>query len=115
MANAPSRAASRASRRRPAQSSPCCRLRTPPANFTKIVQRLPVRIAVPAEVAREGILRPGLSVEVDVHTRDETLPAPTLAGAVAPIVDAVSRRLRDAAVSVGFGRAEAATQRTAGR
>ena len=84
-------------------------------NFTKIVQRLPVRIAVPAEVAREGILRPGLSVEVDVHTRDETLPAPTLAGAVAPIVDAVSRRLRDAAVSVGFGRAEAATQRTAGR
>lgn len=31
-------------------------------NFTKVVQRLPVRIAVPAEVAAEGWLRPGLSV-----------------------------------------------------
>jgi membrane fusion protein (multidrug efflux system) len=39
-------------------------------NFTKIVQRVPVRIAVPAEVAREGLLRPGLSVVVDVDTRD---------------------------------------------
>jgi membrane fusion protein (multidrug efflux system) len=39
-------------------------------NFTKIVQRVPVRIAVPAEVAREGVLRPGLSVIVDVDTRD---------------------------------------------
>ena len=28
-------------------------------NFTKIVQRLPVRIHVPADVAREGLLRPG--------------------------------------------------------
>ncbi len=47
-------------------------------NFTKIVQRMPVRITVPAEVAREGILRPGLSVVVDVHTRDEKEPAPSL-------------------------------------
>ena len=38
-------------------------------NFTKIVQRLPVRIAVPAEVAREGVLRAGLSVEADIDTR----------------------------------------------
>lgn len=38
-------------------------------NFTKIVQRLPVRIKVPVEVAREGILAPGLSVVVDVDTR----------------------------------------------
>lgn len=38
-------------------------------NFTKIVQRLPVRIAVPAEVAREGLLRAGLSVEAEVDTR----------------------------------------------
>ena len=30
-------------------------------NFTKIVQRLPVRIQVPREVAREGLLRPGKS------------------------------------------------------
>jgi membrane fusion protein (multidrug efflux system) len=49
-------------------------------NFTKIVQRVPVRIRVPGDVAREGILRPGLSVVVDVHTRDERLPKPTLLG-----------------------------------
>jgi membrane fusion protein (multidrug efflux system) len=40
-------------------------------NFTKIVQRVPVRISVPAAVAREGALRPGLSVVVDVDTRSE--------------------------------------------
>ena len=77
-------------------------------NFTKIVQRLPVRIAVPAEVAREGILRPGLSVEVEVHTRDPHEPAPTLAGAVAPFVAGVARRVHDAAASLGLARAEAA-------
>ena len=38
-------------------------------NFTKIVQRLPVRIRVPAAVAREGLLRPGLSVVVSVNTK----------------------------------------------
>jgi membrane fusion protein (multidrug efflux system) len=40
-------------------------------NFTKIVQRVPVRIKVPPEVARAGLLRPGLSVVVEVHTRDD--------------------------------------------
>ncbi len=39
-------------------------------NFTKIVQRLPVRVHVPADIAREGILRPGLSVTVRVDTRE---------------------------------------------
>jgi membrane fusion protein (multidrug efflux system) len=38
-------------------------------NFTKIVQRVPVRVAVSPEVARQGLLRPGLSVVVDVDTR----------------------------------------------
>ena len=38
-------------------------------NFTKIVQRLPVRIHVPAAIARQGILRPGLSVVVSVNTK----------------------------------------------
>ena len=38
-------------------------------NFTKIVQRVPVRIAVPSDVAKEGWLRPGLSVVVDIDTR----------------------------------------------
>lgn len=84
-------------------------------NFTKIVQRLPVRIAVPAEIAREGILRPGLSVEVEVHTRDAREPAPTLTGAVAPLLDRVARTVRNAAASLGLGRAEAASQKTAER
>ena len=38
-------------------------------NFTKIVQRVPVRIAVDPEALRQGLLRPGLSVVVDVDTR----------------------------------------------
>ena len=38
-------------------------------NFTKIVQRLPVRVHVPEDIAREGLLRPGLSVTVKVDTR----------------------------------------------
>ena len=41
-------------------------------NFTKIVQRLPVRVRVPEDVAREGLLRPGLSAEVRVDTRGGT-------------------------------------------
>ncbi|MDP4796850.1 MAG: HlyD family secretion protein [Rhodospirillales bacterium] len=38
-------------------------------NFTKIVQRLPVRISVPAEILTQHILRPGMSVVVDVNTK----------------------------------------------
>jgi len=38
-------------------------------NFTKIVQRLPVRVRVPKSVAHENLLRAGMSVEVDVDTR----------------------------------------------
>jgi membrane fusion protein (multidrug efflux system) len=38
-------------------------------NFTKIVQRLPVRILVPAEVAEQALLRPGMSVVVKVNTK----------------------------------------------
>ncbi len=38
-------------------------------NFTKIVQRLPVRIEVPAATAAEGLLRPGMSVVVSVDTK----------------------------------------------
>jgi membrane fusion protein (multidrug efflux system) len=37
-------------------------------NFTKIVQRLPVRIKVPADSPLRGLLRPGLSVEATVET-----------------------------------------------
>jgi len=38
-------------------------------NFTKIVQRVPVRVALPANDALNGLLRPGLSVTVTVDTR----------------------------------------------
>lgn len=49
-------------------------------NFTKIVQRVPVRISIPAEVAAKGHLRPGLSVVVSVDTHDPEKPRPTLLG-----------------------------------
>jgi membrane fusion protein (multidrug efflux system) len=38
-------------------------------NFTKIVQRLPVRIEVPADVLATQVLRPGMSVVVSVNTK----------------------------------------------
>jgi membrane fusion protein (multidrug efflux system) len=38
-------------------------------NFTKVVQRVPVRIALPKEALEGGHLRAGLSVIVDVDTR----------------------------------------------
>jgi membrane fusion protein (multidrug efflux system) len=38
-------------------------------NFTKIVQRVPVRILLDEEDARLGLLRPGLSVRADVDVR----------------------------------------------
>jgi membrane fusion protein (multidrug efflux system) len=38
-------------------------------NFTKIVRRVPVRIALPENNPLHGLLRPGLSVVVDVDTR----------------------------------------------
>ncbi len=46
-------------------------------NFTKIVQRVPVRIAIPASEAK-GRLRPGLSVVVSIDTR--TAPATAKTG-----------------------------------
>ena len=41
-------------------------------NFTKVVQRVPVRIRVPAEVARENMLRAGMSVVVRINTKPDT-------------------------------------------
>ena len=38
-------------------------------NFTKIVQRVPVRIRLPGDVVAEGLIRPGMSVVADVDTR----------------------------------------------
>ncbi|MGE5516515.1 MAG: HlyD family secretion protein [Bacteroidota bacterium] len=41
-------------------------------NFTKVVQRLPVRIALPADNPLAGQLRPGLSVTTRIDTRTGT-------------------------------------------
>ncbi len=52
-------------------------------NFTKIVQRLPVRIRVSPAVAREGVLRPGMSVVASVDTRTGgAAPAPVTVSAL---------------------------------
>ncbi|HEX9170438.1 MAG TPA: HlyD family secretion protein [Roseiarcus sp.] len=51
-------------------------------NFTKVVQRVAVRITFPEEVLKEVPLRPGLSVVATVHTRDPDAPKPTLLGAL---------------------------------
>ena len=44
-------------------------------NFTKIVQRVPVRIQVPLELAEKGALRPGTSVVVSVDTKPGAVAA----------------------------------------
>lgn len=44
-------------------------------NFTKIVQRVPVRIKVSGEAVREGVLRPGLSVVTYIHTKAQEAPS----------------------------------------
>src|SRR4051794_11468328 len=57
-------------------------------NFTKIVQRLPVRIRVPKDVAKQSLLRAGMSVYATVDTRkgaqdadsDSDLDAPDMVG-----------------------------------
>jgi membrane fusion protein (multidrug efflux system) len=49
-------------------------------NFTKIVQRIPVRVHLKPEENRPGELRPGLSVVVEVDTRQHARDqAPRLA------------------------------------
>ncbi len=51
-------------------------------NFTKVVQRVAVRIAISPEDVKAARLIPGLSVVASVHTRDESLPKPTILGAL---------------------------------
>jgi membrane fusion protein (multidrug efflux system) len=51
-------------------------------NFTKVVQRVAVRITIaPEDVVAAG-LRPGLSVVTAIHTRDESEPKPSILGAL---------------------------------
>ncbi|WP_428686901.1 HlyD family secretion protein [Roseibium sp.] len=51
-------------------------------NFTKVVQRVPVRIRVPAEEFASGHLRAGMSVIVDVDTRTGGKPSPVSVSAL---------------------------------
>ena len=48
-------------------------------NFTKIVQRVPVRIRIDPEAAALRLLRPGMSVVVRVDSREEPGTASTAA------------------------------------
>jgi membrane fusion protein, multidrug efflux system len=56
---------------------------TATGNFTKIVQRIPVRIALDETAMATGLMRSGLAVEVTVVTR-KTDPAPREAATPAP-------------------------------
>jgi membrane fusion protein (multidrug efflux system) len=54
-------------------------------NFTKIVQRLPVRVRVPKDVARQNLLRAGMSVYTTVDTHDGAKDADNDADLDSPI------------------------------
>ncbi|MCA6106630.1 HlyD family secretion protein [Bradyrhizobium cenepequi] len=54
-------------------------------NFTKIVQRLPVRVRVPKSVARQNMLRAGMSVYTTVDTREGAADADNDADLDAPM------------------------------
>jgi membrane fusion protein (multidrug efflux system) len=60
-------------------------------NFTKVVQRVPVRIALdPEATAKLVLLRPGLSVVAEVDTRDDpTRPSGLFAAAAGVLRDAI--------------------------
>ena len=53
-------------------------------NFTKIVQRLPVRVRVPKDVAKQNLLRAGMSVYATVDTRNGAKDADSEADLDAP-------------------------------
>ena len=53
-------------------------------NFTKIVQRLPVRVRVPKDVARQNLLRAGMSVYATVDTSNGAADAESEADLDAP-------------------------------
>jgi membrane fusion protein (multidrug efflux system) len=55
-------------------------------NFTKIVQRLPVRIRVPKSVARQNLLRAGMSVYATVDTNEGANDADSDADLDSPVM-----------------------------
>jgi membrane fusion protein (multidrug efflux system) len=78
-------------------------------NFTKIVQRVPVRIALPSDAPLLGLLRPGLSVTVSVDTR--RAPHSGMAAGVAARGAATrSTPERSAAAEIGPGVATGAAR-----
>src|SRR5450432_2581602 len=55
-------------------------------NFTKIVQRLPVRVRVPKEVAKQNLLRAGMSVYATVDTANGANDADSEADLDSPVM-----------------------------
>jgi membrane fusion protein (multidrug efflux system) len=55
-------------------------------NFTKIVQRLPVRLRVPSDVARQNLLRAGMSVYATVDTSEGAKDADSNADLDSPLM-----------------------------
>ena len=68
-----SRARSPRWRRPQARCSRCCRRTMPPAISPRSCSGLPVRIRVPAGVTDQRVLRPGMSVVVNVNTKPGAL------------------------------------------
>jgi membrane fusion protein (multidrug efflux system) len=52
-------------------------------NFTKIVQRIPVKIVLDPKIRAEGLLRPGMSVEPTIDTRTDDVKSGPAAKIVA--------------------------------
>jgi membrane fusion protein, multidrug efflux system len=61
-------------------------------NFTKIVQRVPVRIRVSGDAVQAGVLRPGLSVVTYVHTKPDEQPQTAQNGALTSSAQAAPQR-----------------------
>ena len=70
---------SRASARRPAPNSRSCRRRTPPGNWVKVVQRLPVRVRLLPHQG-EPPLRAGMTATVTIDIRRQRSLANLLQG-----------------------------------
>jgi len=69
-------------------------------NFTKVVQRIPVRIAIPQEILDTGRIRAGMSVVVEIDTRtkpEDALPIAALPQAQQSARQEATEREKDAA------------------
>jgi membrane fusion protein (multidrug efflux system) len=60
-------------------------------NFTKIVQRLAVRIRLPDDVTEKRLLRPGMSIVVDVNTKPTSLASASPLSFAAQAADSGAR------------------------